>query len=268
MKRKLGINCDCIRGKNAIDTLEVLDIIKETGFDSFSTNITNCEKVAILKQKADELGLCFEFIHAPFKNINSMWLEGDEYLEIYNGMIEAIDSAAANGVPMIISHVSSSWTPPQINDLGLARYDALVDHAEKKGVIIAFENLRMIGNLAYFADRYEGRDCVKFCYDNGHEYCYTKTVDWLDIFTYNLATTHLHDNLGRGRERVGDPDLHYLPFDGTFDFEKMMRKLDEYEYTGVLMLEVFNVKKPEYTEMTPREFIQTAYDRLKKVSQM
>ncbi len=265
MKRKLGIVCECVRGLPSIDAL---DIIKEVGFDSVFTGITNCEKVKELKQKADRLGLCIDFIHAPFKNINNMWLEGDDYLEIYNGMVESIDSAAANNIPMIIVHLSSSWNAPAINDLGLARYDALVDYAEKKGVIIAFENLRMVGNVAYFVDRYEGRDCVKFCYDNGHEYCYTKTVSWLDIFTYNVGTTHIHDNLGRGRERVGDPDLHYLPFDGTFDFKKMMRKLDEYEYTGTLMLEVFNSRKPEYKEMSPQEFIQTAYDRIKKISQM
>lgn len=265
MKRKLGIICDCISGMNPLDTL---DIIKEVGFDSIFTGIINCEKVSELKKKADKLGLSLEFIHAPFKNINNMWLEGDGYLEIYNGMIETIDSAAANDIPMIIAHLSSSWSAPPINDLGLSRYDALVDYAEKKGVTIAFENLRMVGNVAYFVDRYEGRDCVKFCYDNGHEYCYTKTVSWLDIFTYNVGATHIHDNLGRGRERTGNPDLHYLPFDGTFDFRKMMQKLDDYDYNGTLMLEVFNASKPEYTEMSPREFIQTSFDRIKKISEM
>ncbi len=265
MKRKLGIVCDCIRDMDALDTL---DIIKDVGFDSFFTGIINCEKVKQIKSKADKLGLDFEFIHAPFKNINNMWLEGDEYLEIFNNMKQTIDSAYECGVPMIIAHLSSSWKAPSICDLGLTRFDSLIDYAEQKGVTIAFENLRMVGNVAYFVDRYEGRNCVKFCYDNGHEHCYTKTVNWLDIFTYNVAATHIHDNLGRGRERVGDPDLHYLPFDGTFNFEKMMRKLDEYEYTGTLMLEVFNSRKPEYKEMSPQEFIQTSYDRIKKISEM
>ena len=115
-----------------------------------------------------------------------MWLEGDAYLEVYNGMIDAIDAAAACNVPIVILHVSSGWDTPEINDLGLSRYDAIVDYAEKKGVIAAFENLRKTGNVAYFVDRYENRDCVKFCYDNGHEHCYTKTVCWMDIFTHNV----------------------------------------------------------------------------------
>lgn len=263
MKRKLGIICDCIMGKDPIDTL---DIIKQVGFDSFFTGHTDYDTVRALKDKGDILGLDFEFIHAPFKNINSMWMDSTEYLEIYNGMIQAIDSAAACDVPTVIAHLSSGWDAPPINDLGLSRYDALVDYAEDKGVIIAFENLRVVGNLAYFTDRYRDRACVKFCYDNGHEHCYTKSVKWLDIFTFNTVATHIHDNMGRGWERIGDPDSHLLPFDGNFDYEAMIRKLDEYDYKGSLMLEVFNHSR--YMNMEPYEFIKTSYDRIKKISEM
>ena len=263
MKRKLGIISDCIRG---VEPVEMLDKIKDAGFDCFFTGRIDIETVSALKEKGDKLGLGFEFIHAPFKNINSMWLEGDDYLEIYNDIKQTIDSAAACDVPIIIAHTSSGWDAPQVTDLGLSRYDELVDYAEKKGVIIAFENLRKVGNLAYFVDRYEGRDCVKFCYDNGHEHCYTKTVCWPDIFTYNICATHIHDNMGRGREKVGDPDTHMLPFDGNCDYKKMIEKLDEYEFEGPLMLEVFN--HTIYNSMTPEEFLETCYDRIKKISEM
>ncbi len=260
MNRNLGIICDCIGGEDPVITLER---IKKAGFNSFFTGHINNEKVKQLKNKADELGLSFEFIHAPFKNINNMWFEGDEYIEIMNGMKEAIVSAHNNSVPIVIIHVSSGWNSPEINDIGLARFDELVDFAEQNGVIIAFENLRKVGNLSYFVDRYENRDCVRFCYDNGHEHCYTKTVSWLDIFCHKTICTHIHDNMGRGWEKVGDPDTHLLPFEGNFDYEKMMRKLDEYDYTGSLTLEVFNVK-----EIDADEFLTDCYNRIKKVSQM
>ena len=262
MKRKLGIICDCIAGADPVDTL---DLIKETGFDSFFSDTYSVETTQRLKAKADALGLTYEFIHAPFSGINNMWLEGDAYLDVYNGMINAIDAAAACNVPIVILHVSSGWDTPQINDLGLARYDAIVDYAEKNGVIAAFENLRKTGNVAYFVDRYENRDCVRFCYDNGHEHCYTKTVCWMDIFTHYVVATHIHDNPGRGWEKVGDNDFHMLPFDGTCDFEMMMRKLNEYGYEGCLMLELGNSR---YQDMTAKEFLQTAYDRIKKISEM
>lgn len=263
MKRKLGIISECVAELNPV---EALDKIKAVGFDSFFTGKIDIETVSALKQKGDSLGLDFEFIHAPFKNINSMWLDGDEYLTIYNGMITAIDSASACGVPTVIVHVSSGWDAPEINDLGLERYDRLVKYAQGKNVILAFENLRKVGNISYFVDRYENNPTVKFCYDNGHEHCYTKYVSMIDIFTYNIAATHIHDNMGRGREKQGDPDTHLLPFDGNFDYEKMMRKLDEYEFSGPLMLEVFN--HSIYKSLTPEEFISTSYDRIKKISEM
>lgn len=263
MKRKLGIICECVK---EVELLVMLEKIKKTGFDSFFTGRIDIETVRALKKKGDELGLSFEFIHAPFKNINSMWLEGDDYLEIYNGITQTIDSASECDVPIIIAHTSSGWNAPEVNDLGLSRYDSLVEYAESKGVIIAFENLRKVGNLSYFVDRYEGRDSVKFCYDNGHEHCYTKTVCWPDIFTYNICATHIHDNMGRGREKIGDPDTHLLPFDGNCDYEKMMRKLDEYEFEGPLMLEVFN--HSIYKSMTADEFLSTCYERIKRISEM
>mgnify|MGYP003312877112 CR=1 FL=1 len=94
-----------------------------------------------------------------------MWLEGDDYREVvYNGIIESIDSASACEVKSVVLHVSSGWKEPFVNDLGISRYDALVDYAEKKGVTLAFENLRMLGNLACLMDRYEDRQNVRFCY--------------------------------------------------------------------------------------------------------
>jgi sugar phosphate isomerase/epimerase len=81
-----------------------------------------------------------------------------------------------------------------------------------------------------------------------------------------MAATHIHDNMGRGRERVGNPDSHLLPFDGTCDYVKMMRKLDEYEFTASLMLEVMN--HTIYAEMTPEEFLATCYERIKKISEL
>ena len=262
MKRKLGIIVECLKNTDSLHTLE---LVKEAGFDCFFTGSQSSERVAELVRKGQELGLTCEFIHAPFKNINSMWLAGMSYLEIMNGMKHSIDNAAANGIPTVIVHVSSGWDAPDITELGLSRFDELVLYAKSKGVIVAFENLRKVGNLAYFADRYEKLDNVRFCYDNGHEYCYTKYVSWIDIFRDRLVATHIHDNHGRDNIPVGDPDEHLLPFDGTFDFPDMMRRLDKYAYGGALMLEVFSGNCPEYTD---EEFIATCFERIKRISEM
>ena len=183
-------------------------------------------------------------------------------------MKEAIDSASKNNIPYVITHVSSGWTPPFVNDIGLKRFDALVFYAKKRGVTLAFENLRLLGNLTCIMDRYESADNVKFCFDCGHEHCYTKTVSILDIFTNRVCCTHIHDNMSRPFEsKEGKFDMHLLPFDGTYNYEQMMRKLDEYGYCGTLMLEVWQ-NTDEYKKMSHSQFLEECYRRIEKISQM
>ena len=266
MERKLGINAGCLVD---VTELEALEKIKAAGFETFFTGSFRRDGgVPEIKKKADELGLIYEFIHAPFRGINEMWMPGLGYLTMFNAMKESIDAAAENGIPIVITHVSSGWTPPQVNDLGLSRYDDIVLYAKDRGITVAFENLRMLGNLACLVDRYEHMDNVKFCFDCGHEHCYTKTIKWMDIFTTKTCCTHIHDNMGRPfDDKTNDFDVHMLPFDGTYDYEQMMRKLDEYGYSGSLMLEVGR-NRPEYLAMSHEEFLATCYERIKKISMM
>ncbi len=267
MNRKFGINTDCVRA--LLTEVETVELAHKTGFEVIMTSSTSLEAVAPIKAKADELGMDFPYLHAPFHGINNMWTEGEAYREIYDGIIEAIDTAAACKVPAIILHVSSGWNAPNVNDLGLSRYDAIVDYASSKGVTVAFENLRMVGNLACLMDRYEKNPSVKYCYDNGHEHCYTKTVSWIDIFTKNIIATHIHDNYGRAfDDKTTDGDMHLLPFDGTFDFHTMMQKLDRYGYAGPLLLEVFRGSRKDYMELTAEQFIATCYDRITRISKL
>ena len=268
MQRKLGINIDCLRG---VATLDAMDLAKAAGFESFFVGTHRPEQYAAIpaiKQKADRLGMDFEFIHGPFTGINDMWTAGMDYLTVFDGLKRSIDVAAENGIPAVITHVSTKWNAPAVNDLGLARYDELVLYAKEKGVTLAFENLRMLGNLACLVDRYAKIDNVKFCFDCGHEHCFTKSVRWMDIFRFKTCCTHIHDNHGREWDDFESPvDEHLLPFDGNYDYEQMMRKLDEYNYTGSLMLEVSH-QKEAYAHLTAEEFLATAYERIKKISEM
>ena len=268
MKRKLGINVECLRG---VSYNEALPMIKKAGFDCYFASMgrNGSDALRDMKRIGDELGLTLEFIHAPFGGINNMWIAGLDYLSVYNGMMECILIAAELGIPSVIMHVSSGWECPEITELGLARFDSLVELAIEKGVILAFENLRRVGILSYFVDRYRKIDNVRFCYDSGHEHGYTKHIRWMDIFQNKMVATHIHDNMGRpDYDESFDPDTHLLPFDGTCDYEHMMRDLDKYGFEGALVLEVNNVSKPEYKEWTYEEFLEICYDKIKKISEM
>jgi len=246
-----------------------IKLMADAGFNCYMIDASNIALDAAkpIVEAGNALGMTCESIHAPFKGINDMWQYGLNYLTVFKGIKTTIDTAAALDIPCVVIHVSSGWDAPEITDLGLARFGELVLYATEKKVTIAFENLRKVGNLAYFADRYEKMEYVRFCYDCGHEHCYTKYVTWMDIFRNKLVATHIHDNHGRGDEAIGDPDTHLLPFDGTFNYEKMMRKLDEYNFEGALVLEVGNSREC-YAQWTAEEFLATCFERIKKISEL
>lgn len=263
MRRKLGINIDCIADEDPVNTLIKA---KELGFNAFFTPLYSLEKTIEIKKKADELEMDFEFIHAPFEKVNDMWKTEDGECLPYDNYITSVDVASKAGVKAIIVHVSSGWTCPEICDKGLERFDKVVRYAKEKGVIIAIENLRKVGNFAYMMDRYENCDNVKFCYDLGHEHCYTATVDLMDICGKKAICTHVHDNRGRDKnDWYANYDEHKLPFDGSIDYQHVVNKLDEYEYTGSIMLEVFSVI---YPEMSADEFMKTAFERAVKIERL
>lgn len=268
MKRKLGINCDCVQGLNPVDALEIL---KDVGFDCFFSDTGNLDLATMtaLRNKADKLGLGYEFVHAPFRDVNSMWEENEKTKPFMDSIIQALDNAEKVGVPQIILHASSKWVPPAMTEAGFARYDELVAYAEKKKVGMAIENLRIFDYYDALIQRYKDSKYVSFCYDNGHEHCCTPEVDNIQIFADKISCTHLHDNLGKlDNYLTVDGDLHLLPFDGSFDFAQMIRRLDKANYQGALTLEVGNTTHPDYQKFTAEEFIKTSYERLLKISKL
>ena len=257
MNRVFGLVCNVAEGTEEVS----LELLKKYGFSNFFSDLYDLESATLLRKKADELGLEYEFIHGPFKGINDMWTSEETPL-IYKELIRSIDTAAAVKVKTVIVHVSSGWNAPKVNDLGLSRYDSLVDYAKEKGVTLAFENLRKLGNLACLMDRYENCDNVAFCYDCGHEHCYTVTVPYAELYGDRFLCTHIHDNFGLpGKGKDGD--LHLMPFDGDIDYKKMMDSLNRIGYKGSLMLEIFCPNT-----MTAEEFVKTAYERAERLSKL
>lgn len=262
MERKLGIFAACLPGVTEIDAL---DKIKAAGFDMVFGEAYDEKTVCAMKDKCEKLGLSLDFLHAPFRGINDFWRSGLAYRDLRDNIRASIDSAAKAGVPVVVVHVSSGWFPPPICDIGFARFDDLVERAMDKGVTIAFENLRKLGNLAVTMERYKKIPNVGFCYDCGHEHCYTETVHFLDIYGSRTLCTHIHDNTGRDPEdKWKDGDAHMMPFDGTVDYADMMARLNKVGYTGALTLEI--TKYGEYLEKSDEEFLAVAYERIQKIA--
>ena len=256
MIRKIGINADCIKTENLWENLKT---VKDAGFDCFFTLTYDDQTICKVADTAKVLGLDYEFIHAPWKDINDMWTSENDP-GIFFEMENCIKIAKKYGIGGVIIHASSGYHPPEVCDRGLCRYDRLVAFAKSLDIKIAFENLRKIGNLCCLIDRYEEEEHVGFCYDFGHAHCYMeKDVPWMDLFGRKTLYTHIHDNFGK--TGVENEDIHVLPFEGNIDYKRIMTKLDEYEYKGSIMLEVSDVN----SQYKGKDLIYEAYKRAIKL---
>ena len=267
MKRKLGIVCDCVK---ALDPVDTLDLLKDVGFDCFFSDKYDIKSVSALKNKAEKIGLDYQFIHSPYSPVNEMWTEGDGYLETVNLTKESIDSASSCSVEGVIMHVSSGWEPPKMCTRGFERFDIVVEHAVKRNVLLAFENLRRPEYLEALLDRYKDVKTVVFCYDCGHEHCFSPEINIMQNFGKRIKYTHFHDNFGKGYFE-GNNDIHLLPFDGNKDFQAVIDSLDDFNYTGSIMLETFDAPHGHGGYENPLKgeaFVKEAFKRAKKLNEL
>ena len=265
--RKLGM---CVPMANGGDIFDKMSVIKGTGFDTCFFSWYPETDFSAIKHHADSIGLEIETIHAPFGKANSMWdestNEGDYFTE---ELKKSIRAAGNNGIPYVIIHVCMGNDAPISSRIGLARFEKLVVEAEKYGVKLAFENLEFPRLTALILDYFKC-DTVGFCYDTGHENCFTPGYKFLPMFGDRLFCTHIHDNLST---RIGEPyyrnDLHKIPFDGIIDFESICKDIKKTGYTGSLMLEVCYGGPNHYGDISFKEFVEKSYAsaiRLRKLT--
>ena len=262
MQRRLSINLDCVKN---VDPLRALDSVKSAGFDGFFTgpHLTDSKQMDSIANKANALGLHFEFIHAPYHGVNAMWQESEQTQLFMQSFFHAVDNAKLSGVSLVILHSSSTWSPPLMTEAGFQRFDTLVEYAEKNGVKVAIENLRVAAYYEALLQRDQDKPFVGFCYDCGHEHWCNPTLPHIQRYAEKLFCTHLHDNLGQLENYLTiSGDLHLMPFDGNFDFKGMMQQLNAVNYAGALTLEL-----KSYETQDPDTFFKTAFDRLKTLSQ-
>lgn len=255
--RKIGIN---LYARKGLTLAEYIDYIKNLGFDSVFAMQRPTPVLVEAAELLAKAGMCFETVHAPFREANDIWLEGeagDRWLEVLLG---GVDACTVVGAPISVVHLSSGQKPPCINELGRARLTKLVDYAASKNVSIAFENTRKIGMLGWALEEFEEAENVGFCLDTGHEACFTPGKELLPVFGDRLICTHIHDNNML-------QDQHYIPFEGQIDFERVMSQIKKCGYEGSLMLEVMGTK-PIYDDITDEEYLDRAAKAIKRLRDM
>lgn len=179
--------------------------------------------------------------------------DGDEYTL---WLCEQIKECGNKGIKTVVMHLSPRMDTHPVNNCGLDRIKKIVSTAEKSNVKIAFENLRLPNYLDFVFENIKSNN-IGFCYDSGHQNCFTPQRDVLNDFKDKLIALHIADN-------YGDADIHSLPYDGTVDFKYFAQQLASINYDGVLSLEVQQERNPIYENLKPQEFFELSFERVVK----
>ena len=249
---KIGINMGAY---GALDVEKTISLMCENGFEAtFMGSESPCLDTYVPMLK--KAGIVCENCHAPFDKINDIWYEGEAGEQMLARLIDGVRACARNGIPTLVVHLSSGVNAPRINDIGNDRFDRLMAEADRLGVTIAYENQRKLANLASVLEQYPQ---AGFCWDVGHEACFTDGREYMPLFGSRTVALHLQDN-----HCEFNRDEHLLPYDGSIDMALAARRIAQSPYQGAIMLEVIRKNSNFYDELTPDEYYRRAAESARR----
>jgi len=206
---------------------------------------------------ARKSGLFVENIHTPIMPKNTLWedgIEGDAHEKI---LFDCIDDCKKYEIPTAVVHITYGKDPTPYNQIGLDRIKRLVDSAEKKNINIALENIERPDYLEFVFNNIQSKR-LGFCYDSGHENCYTKGTRLLSQYGSKLMALHLHDN-----DELHDQ--HNIPGEGSIDWCAVKEDLDKTNYSGSIALEILNKYSKFSGKDNAEAFLKRAFDEAKRI---
>ena len=271
-KNKLCLNLM----KNGISELEQISLYRDAGFEGFFVSWRDGVDLMALRQRADELGMLFQSVHAPFTHAADLWRDSERAEAALGELMRCLEEVAAARVGIMVCHAWIGFDTPDVpNASGVEYYRRLVLRASELGVRIAFENTEGEEFLAALLNAFAEYPSVGFCLDTGHETCYNGDRDLLALYGDRLIATHINDNLGVkdfGGKITFKDDLHLLPFDGVKDWENFAERICRHGYTGELTFEMNLTSKPgrhendAYAEMPFERYLSEMYKRACRVA--
>ena len=268
--------CLGLLGGTSLSGEEQIRALHNAGFEGFFSGWS--KSIFSYRKLADELGMIYQSIHAPFNRAAKIWRGGEDADSVTNELIRCVEDCAAVQVPILVVHPYCGVDEvPNVTESGIENFRKVVKKAAELGVKIAFENLEHAEYLDALMEEFKGNDAVGFCWDTGHEMCYSFGKDHLEKYGDRLIATHFNDNLGKSRE--GTPvtwhdDLHLLPFDGIIDWKGVADRLNKCGYNGILTFELNKSSRPnrfdneKYTKMNIYEYIAECYARACRLAYM
>ena len=236
---------------------ERVRIIRETGFetvlhwwdDSFIEveGFTREEQAGLIR----DAGLSIENAHLQYDQVNNIWLDTNDGKAIFERYLSDIDGLAKYEIPVAVFHHSSGNTPPPISDIGMYRFQKLVERGEKRGVRIAVENVRNPHILNHILDEINS-PMLGLCYDSGHDLIWSpRPYELLDKYSDRIFAVHLHDNMGHD-------DDHLAPGTGKINWDIVLAGIARSSYVGSYTLESDSQEIPP--SRTPQEHLKMHFE--------
>lgn len=263
--------CLGLMGGTGLSAVEQIYLMKKTGFDGFFFGWKKSMDLSILVEAAKDTDMRIQSVHAPFKDMATIWQEdSSKSQDAVEELCQCIEECSEAGINLIIMHSFIGFEDHTPNDIGLYRIGQIVSKAKEKNVKLAFENTEGEEYLKAILDNFGQSQTVGFCWDTGHQLCYNHGEDMMEKYGELLLATHLNDNLG-----ISSPegtitwldDLHLLPFDGIADWDYIVKRLDDYSFSGPLTFELSVTSKPGryendvYRNMPFEEYLKEVYKR-------
>ena len=267
-----------LEGEYSIPLSRLIMLIRENGFSAVSPSWSPELDLKELFRLVENQGMEIQSLHAHHKNITKLWEPGTETAgNVLKNIMLCQEDCQRFGIPILVIHgwQGLGYIFPD-TPLDYRYFDQIVEHAQKLGIRIAFENLEGEEYLAALMARYD-LPCVGFCFDSGHDHCYPHKADFLDAYGHRLIMTHLNDNLG-----VRDPggihskfdDLHFLPGDGSLDWNRVTKRLAKAAPQRILNFELKKVSKSKdpidliYAPLSLEEYLIQAGEKAGKIAAM
>ena len=265
--------CTNLSGDYGMDNAEQIRLLHDIGFEGFFTGWDG--RLGEYRELAEKTGMLYQSVHAPFGKIAALWT-GDGADEVQKTLLQCVSDCADAAVPIMVCHTYIGFLPSAgPNAQGIERFRRMVEAAGERGLKIAFENTEGEEYLAALMNAFAGYENVGFCWDTGHEMCYSGGKDLMALYGDRLFCTHLNDNLGirdfEGKITWID-DLHLLPFDGIGDWQGIVDRLNRHGYNRELTFEMHRSCTPgrhdkdKYQRLSIEEYLCEVYARACRVA--
>ena len=258
---------------------EAIRLLREAGFSAVSPVWSEDLALEDLSACVQQNRMTIQSLHAPHLGIASLWdSKAPLRATAQKNTLGCIDACARFEIPVAVVHGWQGviYTFPE-EPLDFSAFDRIVEHAAQKHVSIAFENLEGEEYLQALMDRYRDLPHIGYCWDSGHDNCYPHQMDFLKAFGHRLLMTHINDNLGlRDPDGIPTPndDLHFLPYDGTVNWEKAIRRLQQLPKQPILNFEIKKRSKSTapndliYDTLSTEDFFRLAGQRARQIADL